>query len=316
MSKVLATLLRLLAVPWIGSVTGLAVLYQLVISWRSLSVPQFITICCSVLPLLLVTTPIHELGHAIAARWTRHTVMLISAFGVALHRAGFSSPWRLRRTPRPYPPHCVVAITRDGVALRRRDLILVLGGVTMNFLVAILCLAVGQLIFSPSDGVARIPSGVPGNIALLAPNTPLIAALNLFAIANVSATLHPLVLTGPGTPSSDRTQLLGLLREPHVERNVVLANLVNCLLFGVRPRDWEPSLVAMLHDSGSAATGRQAALHLYYYHEDRGETAVAERHLLRAVELCDESRPVPSAVAVEAAYMAGLHRRDGAKACD
>lgn len=48
--------------------------------------------------------------------------------------------------------------------------------------------------------------------------------------------------------------------------------------------------------------------------EDRGEPAAAERHRLRAVALCGESQPVPSAAAVEAAFVAGLHHRDGAKA--
>lgn len=314
MNKVLAFLLRLLAVPWIGIVTGLTIYYQLFICWQSLSKPQFILVCCLVLPLLLLTTPVHELGHVIAARWAKYSMMVISVFGIALHRADLSSPWRIGRTPPPHPPHSVVSMARDGTALRRRHLIVILGGVMMNSLIAILCLGVGQSIFSPLNGMVRFRSDLPGNIAFLVPNTLLIASLNLFVIANLCNALTSLVLTQPGTPPSDGSQILALLREPHIVRSLALSTLQYWLLFGVRPRDWNQDLVAKLQDPGTAATELPATLYLYYYNEDRGETAVAERHLLRAIELFGESRPVSSVLAVEAAYVAGLHHRDGAKA--
>src|SRR5262249_3964377 len=115
-----------------------------------------------------------------------------------------------------------------------------------------------------------IPLSFPGRIAFLFPNTPLIAALNLFVLANASFAVGCLVPTKRGTPPSDGTQLLFLLREPHVDRDIAHYNLHAWLLFGVRPRDWEPSLVAKLQEPGSAETEIRAPLYLYYYHEDRG----------------------------------------------
>lgn len=314
MKKVLSTLLGLLAPPWIGSVAGLAIMYQVCICGFSLTIPQFILVCC-LLPLALFSTaPLCQLGTALAAWLVGQRVVEVSLFGLALYRADPASPWRLRRTTSLFLPPGTVTLGRDGTALRWRHLITVLGGVMIQFLIAILCLVAGQSIFSPLDGLFPIPPGLPGKMAFLFPNTPLIASLNLFAIAYVTFGLSSLVLTEPGTPPSNGTQLLALLGEPHVVRSIALCYLQGWLAFGVRPRDWEPSLVAQLEDPGSPPSELPAVLYLYYYHEDRGETAIAERYLLRAIDLCSESRPVSSGLAVEAAYVAGLHHRDGMKA--
>ena len=93
MSKTLYTLFGLLAIPWIGIVTGLAIFYQLTFCWTILPSAQFTVICCLVLPLFLSTTVVHELGHAIAAWSVKYTVVLISMFGIALCRSGRSGPW-------------------------------------------------------------------------------------------------------------------------------------------------------------------------------------------------------------------------------
>jgi hypothetical protein len=176
MSKTLCTLLGLLAIPWIGIVTGLAIYYQLVFCWFNLPSAQFTVICCLVLPLLLSTTVVHELGHAIAAWSVRNTVVLISVFGIALCRAGRSGLWRLQRTPRPYSGHCVVTMAPNGQELRRRHLIFILGGVTNNLFVAILCLVAGQALVAAAD------EAVP--IAFLRPNALIIASLNPVTIAS------------------------------------------------------------------------------------------------------------------------------------
>src|SRR5262245_44447356 len=140
MSKTLYTLFGLLAIPWIGIVTGLAIYYQLAFCWYFLPSGQFIVICCLVLPLLLSTTIVHELGHAIAAWSVRNTIVLISFFGIGVCRAGITGPWRLQRPPHPYFGSCVVTMASNGQALRRRHLIVILGGVMNNLFVAILCL--------------------------------------------------------------------------------------------------------------------------------------------------------------------------------
>jgi hypothetical protein len=311
--KVLCILLGLLAPPWIGTVTGLAIYYQLDVCSHSLPGPQVTVVWCLVLPLLLLTTFVHEFGHVIAAWWNGDQIMVVSLFWIALYREEFSGPWRLGRTPRPYAPHGVVSVSRDGAALCRRHLIFILGGAMMNVLTAICCLAVAQAFFSIPDNLVRSRFAFYVPIAFLNPNTLMITLLNLFVIANICCTLVSLVLAKPGAPPSDGTQLRHLLREPHAERDIALSNLHNSLRFGVRPRDWEPSLVAKIQEPGSANTEPQAALFLYYHHEDRGEMPAAERQLLRAVALCGESRPAPSVLAVEAAFVAGLHHRDGAK---
>lgn len=277
MRRVLCTFIEMLAVTWIGTVTGLAILYQLVICRHSLSASQFVVVCCLVLPAFLLTAPVHELGHALAAWWTRHTIMVFSVYGLALHRADLSSPWRLGRTPLRHPAHGVVAMVRDGIALRHRHLIFILGGVTMNCVVAVVSLLFGQAIFSPFDGVARFHSGFAGDIALLSPNTPLIAALNLLAIANICDIFHCLVLSKPGASPSDGTQLRHVLREPHVERDIAVSNLKLWIIFGVRPRNWEPTLVNKLQVPGSVESELPAAHYLYWHRLDCSQAAVAER---------------------------------------
>jgi hypothetical protein len=184
----------------------------------------------------------------------------------------------------------------------------------MNAVAAIGCLLIAQAIFSLAADPVRSPFAFPAQVAILNPNTLTIALLNLFAIANVCCVFHSLVPSEPGAQPSDGTQLRHLLREPNAERNVALANLRYALFFGVRPRDWEPSLLAKILEPVSAVTDPGAALYQYYYYGDRSEWVTAEHYLLRALALCSESRPVPAAVAVEAAFVAGLHHRDGAKA--
>ncbi len=172
----------------------------------------------------------------------------------------------------------------------------------------------GQAIFSPLDELGQFGFRPPGRIAFLFPNTPTIALLNLFIIPNVCNALEGLVLSKQGVPLSVGAKVLRLLREPHLDRDLALSELKCRLDFEVRPRDWEPSLVAKLQDSGSAESEFPAAQFLYFYHEDRGEPEVAERHLHRALELCGASQLRRSGLAVEAAYVAGLHHRDGVKA--
>jgi hypothetical protein len=275
MRQILSALLRSLAVPWVGIVLGLTALYQLAGCAVILPERQFAVACCSVLPLFLLATPVHEFGHAVAARWTNHTVMVISVFGIALHRAHLARPWRFRRTPSPHPANCVVAFADDLSDLRRRHTVLILGGVLMNALVAIFCLGVGQSIFSPFDGVAGFRLGVLGSVAFLAPNTLPIAVLNLFAVANVFAALHALVLSKPGTPLSDGAQLLHLLRGPHVERDVAAAYLLCRLQFAVPPCDQETGQVGWV-----IAPAEQGTLSSWTS-VDAGGTQ-AERWLLRA----------------------------------
>ena len=92
-----------------------------------------------------------------------------------------------------------MTMTANGEALRRRHLIFTLGGVANNLFVAIFCLVAGQLLFAAAD------EAVP--IAFLRPNALIIASLNLFAIANICNVLRSLVLSKPGVPPSDGTQL-------------------------------------------------------------------------------------------------------------
>ncbi len=314
MGKILFTCLRLLAVPWIGSVAGLAIAYQLADCWLNLPRPQFLLVCCLVPPVLFSAAPVGEIGSVLAAWCARLTLVEVSMFGLALRRADLASPWRLRRKPGLFSPPATTALARDGRDLRQRHQTFILGNVKLQFFLATLCLAAGQSIFAPLDGMARFRPALPGKIAFLFPNTPLIAALNLLAITYATFGLTALVLTKPGAVPSAGAQLQALVCEPHIERSIALAYLQGWLSFGLRPRDWEPSLVARLQEPGTAASEVPAALFLYYHHEDRGELNAAEGHLYRAVALCDKSRLVPSPLAVEAAYVAGLHHRDAVMA--
>jgi hypothetical protein len=314
MITVLSFLLRLLSPPLLGIVAGLTIQYQLVVCWFNLTTPQFIVVCCLVPPALLVTTPVGLVGEVVAAWGARLTVTRQSLFGIVLYRADQASPWRLGRMRGPLSFQSTTVTARDGAALRRRHLIFVLGSTAMQSLIAVLCLVGGQSIYSPLGGMAPFRPAALTPFAFLFPNTPLIASLNLLAISHIAFGLSSLVLTRPGTPPSPGRQLLNLLREPHIDRDIAIVYLQEWLLFGARPRDWQPDLAARLNSGGTAGTELTASLYLFYYHEDRGETEAAQRHLLRAVELSAGLPRVPPAVAVEAAYVAGLHHRDGAKA--
>ncbi len=105
MYKVLSTLFGLLTIPKIGVIMLLAIAYQLVICWLTLSAPRFIVICLLVVPLLFLPILLQMLGHLIVAWLTNRDVMLISLFRVALYRWGPSGPWRIGRTPLKYPGH-------------------------------------------------------------------------------------------------------------------------------------------------------------------------------------------------------------------
>jgi hypothetical protein len=307
------SVLRLLAILVIAFFTLQGFLYQFDILELSLSHRDYVLVVCLAVTMPLLTVLVRELGHAMAAWWAGLKVMQVAVFGIAWRRADLTGCWAFRRAPLRYSWNNVVALAADGEALWRRQLIFKLGGVVAQLLVVVLCLAIGQAIFSPADGKIKIRADFP-KVAFLFPNTPQLAVLNLFAIGNLGLVLVSLVPRQLNGSLSDGSQLLALLFQPRIEQALALAHLRGWLVFGVRPREWAPDLVRKLWDGGPFASEAPAATYLYYYHEDRGEAAVAEGHLLRAIESLGETTPVPSALAVEAAYAAGLHRRDRAKA--
>src|SRR5438045_1956370 len=117
MGKVLFILLRLLAVPWIGTVAGLLILYQLAICKLALPDFQSLAVFC-VAPMALFSTAIVcQLGNVVAARWASLVLVEVTAFGLALGRANLGSPWRLGRKPSLFHPPGTTALAPDGTNL-------------------------------------------------------------------------------------------------------------------------------------------------------------------------------------------------------
>src|SRR5262249_43128662 len=148
---------------------------------RSLTDTEYVLVVCLAVTIPLLTALVRALGHAMAAWWAGLMVIQVSVFGIAWRRRDLAGSWALRRSPLRNSWNNVVALAADGEALRRRHLIFKLGGVVMQLLVVVLCLAIGQAIFSPSDGQIKIRAALPNKVAFLFPNTPQLAVLNLFA---------------------------------------------------------------------------------------------------------------------------------------
>lgn len=257
---------------------------------------------------------VHELGHLVTAVLVGLRVDQIAVGPLALVQVDNAGSWRLRW--RKQGPTGMVNVTpRDTTDLRRRWGLMVLMGPLAGIVAGLVCLAVGQ--YLQPVRASREPGwvGVWTSIAFFFPQTAVWLGLSMFAAFNLLFSVLSLLPQLDGAYASDGEQLRRLWWSDDGEVMLGVLLLNARLQDGVRPRDWDPALVAMLHGAKQPVLEISASLFAFYYARDRGEIEAAGELLDRAVALL-EGTPVekPSSVHVEAAFFEGLHRRDAAEA--
>lgn len=132
-------------------------------------------------------------------------------------------------------------------------------------------------------------------------------ALGLVTLGAVSCGLGlwALLPRKHGTLASDGAQILGLRRaSASADRYAAVMVLGGCMMAGVRPRDWEPDIVAQAISVADGSSEDLAARHMAYEHAlDRGDIQAAREHMSYMLDHLGSApidfRPI---INVEAAY--------------
>lgn len=228
----------------------------------------------TMLPVLyFLSIAIHEAGHVAGG--------LLAGYRVLLYIVG---PFRLERTADGFKPGLnrnvllaggLAGMTPVGLHdLRRRTLIMVVGGPLVSLMAGAQLLAIYHVL---SPWVLRPDAAFAVRFGGL-----MIALLGLFSLMIGMITLVP---AKSGGFYSDGARILRLMRvSDDTEREVALLALTGLSLGGTRPRDWDAALVARgagIRDGGPfEVNGRQFA---YAHALDRGDIEAARAHLEAAL---------------------------------
>ncbi len=144
-------------------------------------------------------------------------------------------------------------------------------------------------------------------------------ALGIVTLGVVSCglSLWTLLPRNPGTFASDGSQILSL-RRPNAaaDRYAAVMALGNCMMAGMRPRDWHPELVGQAVSLADGSHVDLAGRHMAYEHAlDRGDVPAARRHIRYLV---DQIRSAPigysPVINTEAAYFEAAYDGNAASA--
>jgi hypothetical protein len=266
---------------------------------------QFVCALASVLALYVASIAIHEAGHWFCGRWlgfmgTRFTVLWLN-----IERRG--QRWVLKWAKRPAKlGGMVMQYPVGGKQLRLRKFLSVAAGPAANWVtggVAIL------LSYALADPAAR----VSGSIRLLT-----VAELQVFGL--VSTFMGCLNLLPRKLSSSLRND--GLLlwqlwrREPALDRQLAVSALVGSSYAGLRPREWDGTLLdRALAYSDNSVHDCSAFLLAYSHHLDANRPEKGRSLLYACLDKLDLLPPESQQqVCCEAAYFEAWYAQDVAQA--
>jgi hypothetical protein len=244
----------------------------------------------------LITTGVHEAGHAVAGRLVGFGFFQICVGPVSITRGvqGLKTRLNYHWTLLGY----VVSVPRHRGGLRWRKFVFTLGGPAANFL------SLAPLLWFETLIPAKFGLHEPAGSFLMLATTICIGMTWFTGIVN----LLPLPVQYP----TDGSVLLMLLKGgPEAHRFAVLQSLSMALMAGGRPRDWDREWVettAVEWKSKILESG--AHFMAYLWALDCGHIARAGEFLDRAWNRASGVKFVADSIAVEAAYYTARYRSD------
>ena len=203
---------------------------------------------------------------------------------------------------------CSHALDQEGKAhCRPAEGAHVAGGPVVSIVVGIAALVAWTLPELP-DAMFTDPGSLRGALALGS------VTLGLFSCGLSLSTMLP---RNQGTFASDGSQILSL-RRPNAaaDRYAAVMALGNCMMAGMRPRDWHPELVGQAVSLADGSRVDLAGRHMAYEHAlDRGDVPAARGHIRYLV---GHIRSAPtnfrSVISTEAAYFEAAYDGNAASA--
>ncbi|MEY3457444.1 MAG: hypothetical protein RL215_601 [Planctomycetota bacterium] len=179
----------------------------------------------AVLPvLILIVLGTHEIGHVLSglSQGMRFLLLIVGPFGWHASASGIRFEWNTN--PALMGGLAAMLPTQEGVSLRRQLLVLIAGGPAASLLLAVVAIAVASV----SD--------------------PRFAAYSIFiAATSFGIFLVTLIPVRAGGFMSDGLQFIDVLKggSASIERSTLMQIFAQSL-DGVRPRDWESSVIERL----------------------------------------------------------------------
>jgi hypothetical protein len=259
------------------------------------------------IPVILVVAVIHQLAYLLAALIVRLRVTEIPMpfFRLTGEKGRLLLRLRWRRSWLPEELYTVPV-----VPLGKRALLLRVAVVAAAPALVSLPVVIGCLLLPSAVNPAANP-GAAWLTPLLPPQESLTAVCHIAAACLATASfLGAIPLRGKDGRTDGDWVVDCLQRQRHVLRDLALGALAHGLRTGVRPRDWEPALVAYLQtEEDSSAQEVLVDLFRYYHALDRGEIDLAGRFLDHALASNASPNPYGPVLALEAAYFEGFHYR-------
>ena len=252
---------------------------------------------------------VHELGHLLVALAVDMRISHVRLGPIEFVREG--QRFRMRIKWSSTTPGFVIPLPEHGRDLRRRLFLIIAAGPLTNLLVGSLLFVIFFLA-NESSGLGPIGTIHPARIPWM-PQTLTLGWVVMAGILNLMLGFHNLIPSNAGGLMTDGGQLANLLRGDNSgTRSMYLLALAALSQKGVRPRDWDRSIIEeMLDFRDGSASDVSAALYAYYHALDSGLIDLAGRLLDQAVIDLNlypaESRP---AVLLEAIYFDAFYRGD------
>lgn len=228
---------------------------------------------------LLPIVALHEIGHALAARLVGFRIAWVHIGPFVIARKQMRQFRKSVQTPKEILGS-VAAFPLNGLDLERRALAFFAGGPSASAIV-FLCLAFA--VYYMGDTASTVAQYISRG-AFLSSAWILIPDLLLI--------------------SSDSQGIIKIIRGRFDPRPLASLGIAAISILGVRPRDWEPSLLLLLEgSSGTTDLDAGPYLLMYYRAFDCGKLEVAGRHLDKALS-CDVSGTprLENTIRNEAAY--------------
>jgi hypothetical protein len=267
---------------------------------------------------VLVTFPgsiaVHELGHFIAGRLARFRAVCIRVWPFTLYLQGAKLLFQI--AARPLLPLGFVQAVPNGLRwFRIRWAAFIVGGPLASIIVGVALILPAAAwpdptFYSPFHKLNPLLRELPFQIC---------SGLTLAVLWNLMLgllTLSPMSRPEGGYHSDGTILIDCLFGHPRYYRLHAQFRLTADLHSGVRPRDWNPDVARqLLVEADGSMVNITARLFAYYHARDMGQIDLAFKVLDEALSW---SRKYPSVslppLALEGAYMAGIHLRDPERA--
>jgi hypothetical protein len=247
----------------------------------------------------LIAIVVHEAGHWLGSYFARLRCYAISILWLHLERQG--SRWRLSLGKRrPGVNGYVKAMPVKDGNLTRQMAIFVAAGPAISLLAGLLALGAGRQL-SAVTYTTQVSLFFSEGLWLFGWWSLLIGLKNLVPFTTAAGT------------GSDGKMLYQLYRGgPAIVQQHATLRLNAASYQGVRPRDWDASLLAVLLDvPAQSVLACSAHTYAYMHHLDTANLATARHHLAVALEGRGVASPqLQQILCCEAAYLALIHDRD------